>query len=235
MLFFEQYWPSSDIGLTLAGPSFSRFQSLRRTYLSTSEAQKPFRTKPFAGDVESIGPAVIYSSLDFTKGDTSGEHVSEPKLELLDTKAAQNTTFIRVRQSRRTVTFNTGPMGDAFGALNECSKSLLTDWGLDVAEHETARQLPKWQNEAKIVRRIANNYPSDALDRGEQAIIRMRVMIDETGAVTDCVINEATTTQRLKSPACSPMAKAKFDPALDADGKPFKSYYANVVTYRIGG
>ncbi|MEL7199464.1 MAG: TonB family protein [Pseudomonadota bacterium] len=235
LLFFEQYWPSSDIGLTIAGPALSRFKSLKRTYFSTSEAQEPFRTEPFAGDVESVGPAVIYSSIDLTKGDTSAEHDAETKLELLDTKAAQNATFIRVRQGGRTVTFKTGPMGDAFGALNECAKSLLTDWGLDVAKHETARQLPKWQNEAKIVRRIASNYPGNALNQGEQAIVRMRVMIDETGTVTDCVINEATTTQKLESPACGPMAKAKFAPALDADGKPFESYYATGITYRIGG
>ena len=64
--------------------------------------------------------------------------------------------------------------------------------------------------------------------------MRMRAIIDETGAVSECVIVNATVTERLESPACKSMKEAKFTPALDAQGKPFKSYYATSVTYQIG-
>ncbi len=99
----------------------------------------------------------------------------------------------------------------------------------------TARSMPKWANRKMVVRRIGRLYPSTALRLGEQAIVRMRVMVDENGAVTDCHIVEATDTERLESPACQQMMKAEFEPAIDAEGKPFASYHVETITYRING
>ncbi|MEL6738005.1 MAG: TonB family protein, partial [Pseudomonadota bacterium] len=100
--------------------------------------------------------------------------------------------------------------------------------------HLTATRLPKWSNEASVVRRIVARYPGKALQRGEQAILQMRVIVDESGKVTSCKIDEATTAGNVESPACREMANAKFDPALDADGQPFTSYYSTSIIYRIG-
>ncbi|MEM7665480.1 MAG: TonB family protein [Pseudomonadota bacterium] len=100
-------------------------------------------------------------------------------------------------------------------------------------KHLSATRLPKWKNQSSVVRRIQATYPVDALGRGEQGIFRMRVIVSETGKVTGCVINNATVQDRLESPACKAMRKAEFEPALDADGKPFQSYYATSITYRV--
>ena len=129
---------------------------------------------------------------------------------------------------------DTGPLGEAFAVLNQCTKDLLQEWGLDAEKHETATRLPKWKNEKSIAARIGRAYPTSALNRGEQGIFRMRVMIDENGRVTDCVIDEATIAERLESPACRVMMDADFEPALDAQGTAFPSYYATSITYRIG-
>ena len=92
----------------------------------------------------------------------------------------------------------------------------------------------QWLNRAAITRRIIANYPKGALRKGEQAIVQMRVNVDETGAVTQCTIGKATDTQYLNSPACGPMEMAKFEPALDKDGQPMPSYFRTSITYALG-
>ena len=133
------------------------------------------------------------------------------------------------------MTLRTGPLGDAFDALNQCTRDLLKDWGLDPDKHLTARQLPQWENEQRITRRIQAVYPSAAIALGEEGIMRMRVIIDEAGAVSQCKIVSATETQSLQSTACKAMKDARFSPALDAQGQPFKSFYTETIVYRING
>jgi TonB family protein len=77
-------------------------------------------------------------------------------------------------------------------------------------------------------------YPQRALTLGEQGIMWMRVIVSPEGAVEDCVIHKGTNTLKLDSPACGMMKLAEFEPARDALGRPFRSYYATTITYRIG-
>jgi TonB family protein len=88
-------------------------------------------------------------------------------------------------------------------------------------------------NEEPVTRRIAAVYPRTALMRGEQAIVRLHVIVSETGRVEECVINGATIADNLESPACKEMEQAEFAPALDANGDPFRSFYATSIIYRI--
>ncbi len=235
VLFIEQFYPSTRAGLTVAGSALNRFQSRRRTYLSFYDGQKPHRTEPFAGNVESIGKAVIYSNVDIELG-TESDDDDDPNnnsLPQLDTTAAARADFVSISQRGRAVRFATGPLDKAFEVLNTCTQDMVREWGLDVERHLTATRLPEWTNERAIARRIQSEYGSAALNRGEQAILRMRVIVNENGAVEECVLDEATETDRLKSFACREMEAAKFEPALDAEGQPFRSYYATSIIYMI--
>lgn len=233
ILFFEQYRPSAQLGMTLAGASMKRFRSRVRTSVQVNDAQEPQRTEPYKGDVPDIGPALVYSSLSLNANAPEDDDTSD-QLPQLDTQFADSVQFVSLTQGKRTVRLDTGPLGEAFGVLNTCTQDMVKSWGLDVDKHLTATRLPKWSNEAAVVRRIVAQYPSKALRRGQQAILQMRVIVDESGMVTDCTIDEATVAGDVESPACTEMENAKFDPALDADGQPFTSYYSTSITYRIG-
>lgn len=238
LLFFEQFYPSQRAGLTVAGPAFERFRSLRETMLSFSEEQEPVSTEPFAGDIPTVGPAIIYSNIGFDpeEGETEDESESAPTtLPQLDPGLGNAIEFVSLRQRSREVRLATGPLGEAFEVLNTCTRDMVREWGLDVEQHMTATRMPEWLNEQEVAMRIARNYPSAALNRGEQAILRMRVIVDTEGRVEQCLIDEATTTEALVSPACRQMERAEFTPALDAEGNPFRSFYATVIVYRING
>lgn len=234
-LFLEQFYPAASASMTAAGPGFRRFRSRARTRLRLFEAEEGRNGNPFSGEVEGVGDAMIYSSLSFDGGPPEGEDAESDKAGLpqLDAEWAKRIEFVSLKQGGKEVRLLTGPLGEAFEVLNLCAQGLVEEWGLDLEQHLSARRRPIWTNEDAVVRRIVDSYPSRALRRGEQAILRMVVMIDPEGAVTDCRILKVTETERLTSPACKAMERAEFEPALDAEGHPMPSYFATAITYVI--
>jgi TonB family protein len=231
-LFFEQHYPSRMAGMTIAGPALKRFRSRRQTALRFYDGQEELETEPFTGEVDTIGNAVIYPMVH-VKGGTGSFESNITGLARLDIELADKVEYVAVRQRGREVRFETGPLGEAFKVLNTCTQDLVREWGLDVERHLTAQKMPKWLNAERISGRISRDYPTSALYRGEQAILRMRVIVGEDGRVERCEIGEATKTKRLKSPACAEMENARFEPAKDAEGQPFRSYYATSLRYMI--
>lgn len=233
-LFFEQYYPNEKAGLTLAGPALSRFRSLAPTILSFYEGHEGHRTEPFAGDMENFGKALIYSNVDLAEeAGEDDDDANATGVAQLDTEFGERIEFVSVEQRGRTVKFQTGPLGEAFEVLNTCTQDMIRDWGLDVEQHLGATRRPQWKNKLSLARRLQRQYPAAALRQGEQAILRMRVIVDTDGKVERCQIDAATTNE-LDSPACREMENAEFEPALDAEGQPFRSYYATSIIYRIG-
>jgi TonB family protein len=233
LLAFQQYWPSRRLGLTVAGSGLKRFVSRARTDLRVSESQEPVRGTPFTGKVEGFGDAVIYSEVELDSRDTGSEE-NTGGVAMVDTAFGKQVQFLELRQGQRQVRLATGPMDAAFEVLNQCTMDLLRQWGLDAEKHRTALSGPKWLNRDALVRRITATYPSDASAQGEQGIMRMRVIVAADGSVESCTILKVTNTTRLDSPACEVMQRAKFEPARDAAGQPFRSFYATGITYQIG-
>lgn len=235
LLYFEQNYPSSTAGLTVGGRSFARFENLADTAVQTADGRTPLKTTPYKGELDRNKSALIYSNLNLAR-DAQAENLQGlgPTLPRLDTAFADTIYYLSFRQRSREVRFETGPLGDAFKVLNQCSESFLGFWGLEVERHRSARRLPEWINREKLSRKIASRYPAAAAYAGEGGITRMRVIVDENGKPESCVIEKATTADSLKSPACQLMMKeARFEPALDAEGKPMRSFYATTVTYQM--
>ena len=236
-LAFQQYWPAREFGLTVAGAALDRFRSLARTEVRFFEDQQPMRTTPFTGSVEGFGTGVIFSTLRIDTGEAETSKLGEtgqPGLPQLDVAFGRNVQFLEIQQGNRAVRLETGALNAAFQALNQCTLDLLREWGLDPERHLTAQSTPRWINEAALVRKIVADYPRDALAQGEQAILRMRVIVSAEGTVESCTLIKATNTIRLDSPACEVMQRAQFEPARDTNGQPFRSLFVTSITYRIG-
>ncbi len=230
-LFFEVWGPRNRFGFTAAGPGFKRFRSGKDVWVTFGSSQKPRKTTPFLGDLGSAGPAVIYTSLGLRpRGEQTKSTSIIPRL---DSEHAAKVDTISFKQGGREVDFAITNLDDAFKVLNQCAEQMITVWGLDLEQHRTAQKRPVWTNEDVIGRRIGSRYPSSALNRGEQGIVRLRVIIDENGRVSDCVIDKSTTTEVLESPACEAMRHAIFEPGLDQSGKPMRSYFLTTITYKM--
>lgn len=234
LLSFEMYWPDVGAGMMVAGPAMKPFASLRQTDLQFYAAQAPRETEPFGGRAGEYGDALIYSSVRLTESGSPQESYEDVETSLpgLDTAFGEKAGFVRLKQGRAEIRLETGPMGKAFELLNQCTLGLVESWGLDPEKHRTLTRMARWTNSRALVRRIQESYPIAALSTGEQGILRMRVIVSETGTVESCTLLKATVTRNLDSPACKFMQRATFEPALDAEGKPMRSYFVTSITYR---
>ena len=59
LLFFEQYWPGKQVGMTLAGPSYSRFRSRAPTNLAFFTAQEAVKRMV---DQQPHGGSVVFTT-----------------------------------------------------------------------------------------------------------------------------------------------------------------------------
>lgn len=235
LLFIDQYGPSEAFGLTVAGPAYRRFGNRQRTALRFYDSQRPHRTEPYTGEVDGFGTGVIYSNVSLEHGtDHEEDEEASASLPQLDIRFADQARFVGLLQRASEVRLMTGPLGKAFAELNKCTQGLVNSWGVDAAAHLAATRAPRWTNQDAVVRRIQANYPRSALGAGQQGIVRMRVIIDQAGAVEQCTLLNVTQADKLQSPACEAMREARFEPALDASGQPMRSFMTTSIAYQIG-
>jgi len=69
---------------------------------------------------------------------------------------------------------------------------------------------------------------------GQSAIVEFRMIVSDDGSPASCHIQSTTRPKEFDKAVCgSLMKRARFKPALDADGKPLASYYRNTVRFAI--
>lgn len=136
-----------------------------------------------------------------------------------------------VRDDRR-VRLATGPLGEAFEAMNECTRNLYASWGVTFEEIALAATGARPLNMADVAKRIRQTYPAKALRRGEQATVGLKLLIAADGTVQRCIRFEVTKAKNFGNEPCEIMVKhARFEPARDATGKPVRGFYQTTVSY----
>jgi TonB family protein len=143
-------------------------------------------------------------------------------------------TFIEVKRvPRGPVILETGSLGAPMKALRQCTDQLLTLWGIDVAKHASLsrKAIPKTNPGTWLTN---DDYPPTMIAQGKRAIVHFGLDIDTTGAPTACHIQQSTRPEAFDKAVClGIMRRAKFEPALDADGNPIISYFAQTVRFRM--
>jgi TonB family protein len=79
-----------------------------------------------------------------------------------------------------------------------------------------------------------DDYPRAAMDQGIQGSTTMEILIDERGGVADCSITETSGHSTIDAQSCAIVQeRAKFEPALDAQGKPTRSSFTQRITWML--
>ncbi|MEM7690033.1 MAG: TonB family protein [Pseudomonadota bacterium] len=234
LLFFDQAAPDDSFGVTLAGSQASNFSRPGRTYVGFDPETELRRLERLgSGDVPGYGPAIILTA--YTIAPSAAERASAPTPEHvsagIDPRALANSDRVTFMSGKRVLSLETGNMMAPIEALNACTDDLINDWGLDPEKHRSYRPA-KMRNLRAFTKSIQANYPRKALVKGQSGIVRMRVTVEADGSASDCALEKTTKAESLNSPACkTAMRFAKFDPALDRDGQPMRSFYATNITY----
>lgn len=135
-------------------------------------------------------------------------------------------------RSNRPVILETGSLGNAMKAFEQCSRNSLKDWGVDPdLEDKIAR--PVWaENPGSWI--DWQDYPKKMLDENQQSEVRVRVLVDASGRVAKC-----TTISHFKLPefnqlVCDRIRKfGKFLPAELSDGTKVPYLWTTRFNFRI--
>lgn len=118
--------------------------------------------------------------------------------------------------------------------LDRCVADLRQVWNVKDAEADADQQ----QTVGRSIRGIfsSEDYPAASLDEDQDGTVTFALLIDEAGKVADCTVIKTSGVAALDAQSCAVVkARARFKPALGANGKPAKSSMTSKVTWRIAG
>lgn len=241
-IFLDRYGPDESFRLTVAG--------------------KPVKTGILKAEAAiTFGPSESLQKVNFNNG-TSGEmpalhfanriRIGLPSEEELAAEAKHNGSYLEfeytpisdARQKavrylqigkplHQSVILETGSMKAPLDALNACIDDLMGHWGIDVEKHRNLKR-PASPTKSPSKWIMSSDYPSNMLVSGQPAIIEFRLSIGTDGVPTHCHIQATTRPKAFDDAVCkSVMRRARFDPALDSEGKPIPSFYRNTVHFQI--
>lgn len=116
-----------------------------------------------------------------------------------------------------------GPMGGLAKALDKCVGDLQRHWGMvDGKLPERMNSAPPSGNVQGIF--TDQDFPVDRIDYNKITASQALLMIDEAGNVVDCVTMQTSGSAAIDAVVCQAIEeRAKFRPALDAQGRPVRS------------
>jgi len=146
---------------------------------------------------------------------------------------ASKATELEIAARRnRPVILETGPLGEAIRMFDKCSRDSLRDWGVD-PDLEDKIVRPVWAPDAAKWF-SSNDYPGEMAVRGEESIVKVRLLVDASGKPTKC-----TSLSHFKEPSFNDvvcgkfMKRAHFAPAELADGTKVPSFYTNIIVFQM--
>ncbi|HVM23380.1 MAG TPA: TonB family protein [Sphingomicrobium sp.] len=141
--------------------------------------------------------------------------------EMAQAKTARNILFhIRGRDD---VAFAVTAISDLITTLDQCTTALQDHWNMTSEKREGLRDLPKGD-----LRKIFTfeDYPHEALSRGQEGAAQFLLFIDEQGSVAACHVFKPSGIPALDAMGCQTIReRGKFKPAVDHNGKPARSAY----------
>jgi TonB family protein len=123
--------------------------------------------------------------------------------------------------------------GKALDVLHSCVVDLGEHWGLS-AEQQNRIAKPAKPNQPLYSYFSGDDYPSAAIKKDASGRTDVRVSVDETGKPTDCIVLRQSGNESLDKVTCGVLLRrARFQPAVDIDGRPVKSIIVSGVTWLL--
>lgn len=150
-------------------------------------------------------------------------------------RLAQIRSFAITKGVEKPVRLELGSLVKPMTAMHACIDNLLRSWGLDPAVQRTRRSAPEpTSSPARWIRN--RDYPTDLIRQNVSGRIDFRLMVDAGGAVTNCTLQGLYSDAKFRDVVCPLLTKrARFKPALDANGAPVASFYQETVVFVTSG
>lgn len=126
-----------------------------------------------------------------------------------------------------------GPMAKPLAQVDLCLDDLIRSWGYDPGLMRTlSKSAEPITSPGNWV--TSNDYPTQALRKGQRALVQFRLDVSAAGKVEGCHILQPGNPAEFDQSVCKLMMKrASFKPALDVVGKPIRSYWRSSVNFNL--
>jgi TonB family protein len=132
-------------------------------------------------------------------------------------------------------TFALPDHASALKALRDCAANLGVEWGYPLNEQARMAKAARRENGLDDLF-TPDDYPAAAQKRGEMGRVRIRIRVSPTGDPSDCTVLGSSGSADLDSTTCNIIrSRAKFEPAIDVDGKPVRSVYVSTINWLLIG
>lgn len=232
---FIRYMPDPGIEVIVSGkmlrPKGTRFEYRFAPGDEPGEARNPLYGETDDGVTAWQFNSGLIPHEESEKMSDDGSAARQLRMTREQERAVQIRSFDIVKGVRQPVSLKTGPLAGAMKAMETCMDDLIREWGHD-PDVQRARLSPP-EPESDPRRWISSgDYPTAALREGLSGVVRFRLDIDETGAVDRCVIQQAFSDPAFRKVTCQLIEKrARFSPAVGADGKPIGSFWGTAVVF----
>lgn len=131
------------------------------------------------------------------------------------------------------VSLATGPLEKVMKTLADCRADLRGYWNID--PDKSAKLKSPLTTERPIVGYFrSEDYPRQAVKQDETGITSVVVLVDEKGAVRDCMVDGTSGIATLDAMTCIVVReRARFKPAVGEDGRPVRSYLMQRVRWLL--
>lgn len=141
---------------------------------------------------------------------------------------------IEIRGSGFSERFAVGGFGGVMAAFDDCLANLRSVWNIGEQSSTPLKQEARAKQPLGDFFR-SSSYPSQALRDHDTGQVGIALLVDETGKVRDCMVEETSGFATLDTMSCSILIQyAKFHPAIGNDGKPAKSASFHRISWKIG-
>ena len=140
---------------------------------------------------------------------------------------------IAIRSPGLNEAFALSNMGPLLKTMDKCLVGLRLLW--NISDPTGNQSKLKERTKANLASFFSNDdYPAIAFDQSKSGTVAFALLIDETGKVADCTIIETSGAAALDTQSCGILERrAKFTPAIGADGKAAKDAVIGRIRWKI--
>ena len=230
ILRMTRFEPASKFDLMLYGEAFRSTEPWLSLTIAFGKS-KPF-TRPVGAGTSGERQFVIANSLRFDS--TEGAY-AKPNVEVSTRQEAAVDSITFSMSHGKSTRLVTESLAAPMEAMRTCTDDLIKSWGYDPTVYATLTRPPTPKNNPGTWV-SDNDYPTGALMAGHNGIVQFRLQIDEAGKIVGCRILQSFKPGDFDKLTCELIGRrARFDPALDAAGKPIKWFYVNRVRWVMSG
>ncbi len=147
-------------------------------------------------------------------------------------EAAVSGVAVKIRR-KKPFRLDFGSLAKPMEQLRICQADLLKSWGYDpVVQATLSRPVRPARSSAAWLR--DSDYPPGAVAMGQNGIVQFRLDVEADGRIAGCYVLARTSPDVFADTTCRAVSRrARLEPALDAAGKPVRSYYIRKVRWQV--